>query len=109
MKPAVPALSPAAARPPRSRQAARSAPTEQPADGNKGTAIVAMMKEPAFAHRQPVFIGDDVTDEYGFAAVGDLGGAGILVGPERETAAAYRLKDVDHVHRWLARACEALA
>ena len=81
----------------------------KPADGNKGTAILAMMNEPAFANRHPVFIGDDVTDEYGFVAVRDLGGAGILVGPERETAAAYRLKDVDHVHRWLARACEELA
>lgn len=81
----------------------------KPADGNKGTAIVAMMNEPAFANRHPVFIGDDVTDEYGFAAARDLGGAGILVGPERETAATYRLEDVDHVHRWLARACEELA
>ena len=81
----------------------------KPADGNKGTAIVAMMTEPAFAHRKPVFIGDDMTDEYGFAAVRDLGGAGILVGPERETAALFRLEDVDHVHRWLGQACEELA
>jgi trehalose 6-phosphate phosphatase len=81
----------------------------KPADGNKGTAIVAMMTEPAFAHRRPVFIGDDITDEYGFAAVRDLGGAGILVGSERQTAALFRLEDVDHVHRWLAQACEEVA
>lgn len=81
----------------------------KPADGNKGTAIQAMMSEPAFAHRQPVFIGDDLTDESGFAAVCDLGGAGILVGPERDTAATYRLENVEHVHRWLAQACEELA
>lgn len=81
----------------------------KPADGNKGTAIVAMMHEPTAAGHFPVFIGDDVTDEYGFAAVRDLGGAGILVGPERDTAATYRLDDVDHVHRWLANACEELA
>lgn len=80
----------------------------KPADGNKGTAIVAMMKEPALAERRPLFIGDDLTDEYGFAAVRDLGGAGILVGKERDTAATYRLEDVDHVHRWLAEASEEL-
>ncbi|WP_344709460.1 trehalose-phosphatase [Sphingomonas humi] len=81
----------------------------KPADGNKGTAIVAMMKEPAFTLRKPVFIGDDVTDEYGFAAVRDLGGAGILVGPERETAALFGLEAVDQVHRWLTQACEETA
>ena len=34
----------------------------KPADGNKGTAIVAMMKEPALVRRRPVFIGDDLTE-----------------------------------------------
>ena len=81
----------------------------KPADGNKGTAIVAMMTDPRMAHRRPIFIGDDLTDEYGFAAVRDLGGAGILVGPQRDTSALYRLEDVDHVHRWLKKACEEQA
>lgn len=81
----------------------------KPAVGNKGTALAALMKEPPLAGFRPLFIGDDLTDEYGFAAARDLDGAGILVGPERDTAATYRLEDVADVHRWLGDACEYLA
>lgn len=81
----------------------------KPAEGDKGTAIRALMRDPRNAGRTPVFIGDDLTDEHGFAVVIDLGGAGILVGEERDTAAAYRLDDVEHVHRWLNKAGEELA
>ena len=49
------------------------------------------MAEPAFAGARPVFMGDDLTDEHGFAAAAALGGAGVLVGPARESAARYRL------------------
>ncbi|WP_404368820.1 trehalose-phosphatase [Sphingomonas sp. MMS24-J45] len=68
---------------------------------HKGTALTAMMQDPPFAGHQPVFLGDDVTDEDGFAACAALDGVGILVGPERESAARYRLDDVDDVRRWL--------
>jgi trehalose 6-phosphate phosphatase len=78
----------------------------KPADGDKGTAIAALMREPANDGRRPIFIGDDLTDEHGFVVVRDLGGAGILVGEERTTAATHRLRDVGHVHRWLTEACE---
>lgn len=81
----------------------------KPADGNKGTAIKALMDHPRNAGRRPVFIGDDLTDEHGFAVVRELGGAGVLVGEERSTAAAYRLRDVADVHHWLTDACEELS
>ena len=81
----------------------------KPAAGDKGTAIKALMAEPANAGHRPVFIGDDLTDEHGFAVVRDLGGAGVLVGDERATAATYRLRDVADVHRWLNEACEELS
>jgi trehalose 6-phosphate phosphatase len=68
---------------------------------DKGTALAAMMQDPPFAGHIPVFIGDDVTDEDGFAACAALGGAGILVGQERQSAARYRLDDVADVHQWL--------
>lgn len=81
----------------------------KPSQGDKGTAIIAMMEEPGFAERRPIFIGDDLTDEHGFAAVRKLGGSGILVGEERQTAATYRLENVERVHGWLASAAEELA
>lgn len=68
---------------------------------DKGQAVRAFMAQPDFSDARPVFIGDDVTDEDGFAAVAELGGIGILVGPPRDTVAGYRLEDPQAVHRWL--------
>lgn len=68
---------------------------------DKGGAVRAFMDDPSFAAAYPVFIGDDVTDEDGFAACNALGGIGILVGESRETHARYRLSNVDAVHKWL--------
>ncbi|HMC91944.1 MAG TPA: trehalose-phosphatase, partial [Allosphingosinicella sp.] len=74
----------------------------RPCGADKGDALRALMAEPPFAGARPVFVGDDVTDEDGFRAATALGGLGIIVGPPRETAAHYRLPDVEAVHRWLA-------
>ncbi|GAM02942.1 putative trehalose-phosphatase [Sphingomonas parapaucimobilis NBRC 15100] len=74
--------------------------------GDKGQAIEMLMQAPAMRGTVPIFFGDDVTDEDGFAAAAALGGAGVLVGPMRETAARYRLPDVAAVHEWLAQALE---
>ena len=54
----------------------------------------------------PLFVGDDLTDEAGFAAAEQAGGAGILVGAARETAASYGLADVAAVHSWLGQLVE---
>ena len=68
---------------------------------DKGSGIAVLMRTPAFAGHMPLFLGDDLTDEPGFECCIALGGAGILVGPERATAARYRLADVAAVRRWL--------
>ncbi len=73
----------------------------RPSDRDKGTAITDFMTEPPFRGRLPAFVGDDLTDEFGFTAVGELGGWPIKVGPGR-TAAGYRLRDVAAVRGWLA-------
>lgn len=69
---------------------------------DKGAAVTAFMAEPPFSGARPVFVGDDVTDESGFAAATRLGGFGVLVGLPRATAAAFSLADVQDVEAWLA-------
>jgi trehalose 6-phosphate phosphatase len=71
-----------------------------PAAASKGQAIDRYLANAPYAARQPVFLGDDVTDESGFAAVLGHGGLAIKVGPG-ETQAPYRLASVTAVHHWL--------
>lgn len=70
-------------------------------DADKGRAVRAFMDIEPFAGSRPVFIGDDITDEDGFAAVSALGGFGIIVGHRQPTAATHRLANVSAVHSWL--------
>jgi trehalose 6-phosphate phosphatase len=68
---------------------------------NKGDALAAFMAQPPFAGHAPLYIGDDLTDEHAFEAAHRHGGFGVLVGPERETAARCRLATVEAVLVWL--------
>jgi len=66
---------------------------------NKGAAVKAFMKEPPFSGRQPVFVGDDLTDQGGFRAAEDQGGHSIAVGDR--VRGQYRVDDSHAVRRWL--------
>ena len=77
------------------------------AGGDKGRALATIMAEPSFAPTRPVFMGDDLTDEPGFAAAATLGGTGVLVGADRPSAAVFGLPDVPAVLDWLEAACKA--
>ncbi|MDO7836133.1 trehalose-phosphatase [Sphingobium sp. HBC34] len=74
----------------------------RPGGADKGSALHALMQCPPMAGGVPIFIGDDVTDEEGFAAATELGGAGILVGAPRPTLATFSLEQVAAVRHYLA-------
>ncbi len=79
----------------------------KPAGIHKGQAISAFMRQAPFAGRTPVFVGDDVTDEAGFASVMALGGLAIKVG-EGPTHAQFRCMTPAALRGWLSASRTAL-
>lgn len=69
----------------------------RPADVSKGTAVQDVSRQ--HPDRTPIYLGDDVTDEDAFKALGDEA-VTVKVG-EGETAARYRLDDVEDVVAYL--------
>lgn len=76
---------------------------------NKGSAVDWFMAAAPFLHRTPVFIGDERTDEDGFAAVLARGGHAIRIGLEGESLAPHRLHSPAELRAWLDGSAEALA
>ncbi len=72
----------------------------KPAGVDKGRAIEAFMQDAPFAGRVPVFLGDDVTDEFGFRLVNRIDGHSIKVGPG-PTDARWRLANPAGAKAWL--------
>jgi trehalose 6-phosphate phosphatase len=72
----------------------------KPLGADKGEVIRRLMTTEPFAGRTPVFVGDDLTDEAGFAIVNELSGNSIKVGPG-PTCARFRLRTVTQVRQWL--------
>lgn len=72
----------------------------KPAGIDKGTAVSEYLAESPFLVRRPVFIGDDLNDEHGFAEVNKLDGISIKVG-KGKSCARFRLPDVAAVRYWL--------
>jgi trehalose 6-phosphate phosphatase len=69
---------------------------------SKGSALAARMQLAPFAGRQPVAVGDDVTDEDAFISANDFGGFGVAVGARPSAAARFHLDDSAAVTQWLA-------
>jgi|DewCreStandDraft_5_1066085.scaffolds.fasta_scaffold00058_66 trehalose 6-phosphate phosphatase len=73
----------------------------RPAGVNKGHAVQELLKRYARPEEQPVYVGDDETDEDAFRILRDSG-ITVLVSPEaRPTRAQYRVDSPQEVHRLL--------
>jgi trehalose 6-phosphate phosphatase len=72
----------------------------KPRGFSKATAIKAFMQESPFSGRRPVFAGDDLTDQDGFAIVEAQDGISIGVGDV--VRGQYYLENVTAVRGWLA-------
>lgn len=72
-----------------------------PVGSDKGRAIRQLMQHTPFRGRVPVFLGDDLTDEYGFDAANTLHGWSVLVGAREPSAAVFALPQIRNVHGWL--------
>jgi trehalose 6-phosphate phosphatase len=69
---------------------------------DKGTAIKTLLAVQPFEGRRPVFIGDDLTDEHGFAEVQRSGGIAIRVGvPDVPTVARLHMPDPGYLRERL--------
>jgi trehalose 6-phosphate phosphatase len=71
-----------------------------PSGKDKGVAIAEFMRESPFAGRLPVFVGDDATDEDGFAMVDAFNGFSVKVGPG-PSLARWRASGTERVRQWL--------
>jgi trehalose 6-phosphate phosphatase len=80
----------------------------KPSGVDKGMAISRFLSEPPFAGRKPVFVGDDVTDEYGFAVIEQHRGISVRVGHGGETQARYRVETTADLRAWLSRIAREL-
>ncbi|MEN3974038.1 trehalose-phosphatase [Emcibacter sp. SYSU 3D8] len=68
---------------------------------SKGTAVHDFMQTPPFAGRLPIFVGDDVTDEDGFAAVESFGGTALPVGRVHSARRDTAFETPADVRAWL--------
>jgi trehalose 6-phosphate phosphatase len=68
---------------------------------DKGRAVAAFLSRPPFQGRTPIFIGDDYTDEAGFAAVSASGGRAYSVG-RRFPGVAAEFASPSDVRNWVA-------
>jgi trehalose 6-phosphate phosphatase len=67
---------------------------------SKANAITAFMAEEPFIGRQPLFVGDDVTDERAFPVVEQMHGITVKIG-DTETTAAFRCEGPSAFTKWL--------
>jgi trehalose 6-phosphate phosphatase len=74
---------------------------------SKASGVAALMEEPPFAGRRPLFIGDDATDRDAFAAARQFGGHCVSVGSDNADIADWVFASPAAVRAWLSRVVQA--
>ncbi len=77
-----------------------------PKDTSKGAALAHLMRLPAFQGRQPIMVGDDVSDLSAFEEAERLGGIALRVAGELHPAASADFACPSHVRTWLSQTLE---
>jgi trehalose 6-phosphate phosphatase len=73
-----------------------------PRGASKGAAVGAVLTDPPFQGRLPVYLGDDPGDEEAFRIVNALGGLSVRIGaPVADSAAQVGLAGVPAAVAWL--------
>jgi trehalose 6-phosphate phosphatase len=81
----------------------------KPRATSKRTAVEWFLRAAPFHGRVPIFVGDDRTDEDGFAAALGQSGHALRVGLDGDSLASMRLATPQDVRDWLARCAAGLA
>jgi trehalose 6-phosphate phosphatase len=74
---------------------------------SKASGVTALMEEPPFTGRRPLFIGDDATDRDAFAAARRFGGHCVSVGADNADIADWVFASPTAVRTWLSRVVQA--
>lgn len=80
----------------------------KPAGIDKGVALAELSLTAPFAGRLPVYLGDDLTDEYAFDAANRAQGVSVRVGSREPTRARFTLPSPAAVQAWLGSVLDSL-
>jgi trehalose 6-phosphate phosphatase len=80
----------------------------KPEGMDKGSAVATLMSAWPFRDRLPVYVGDDLTDEHGFATANLQNGLSVRVGSREPSVARYSLPEPAAARAWLFRVLHAL-
>ena len=80
----------------------------KPTGMDKGRAVLELLQRVPFAGRQPVYLGDDLTDEHAFASINARHGLSVRIGMREPSLAAFTLPGPAAAEAWLTRVLHAL-